>query len=494
MGLVSYNSKRLIPAPLVDISKEIDRANDGTFIGKKYTLTLTNEIVAFRGSPSSSGTFHTLSTSPPDENISSDSRLASILRKQEAIRDLFSTDGLSFEIQSLDGSQPLKCNPRVRSINFAQGTWYNTCPYTIILEADELYPMQEDDLPYPSAYLQDITETWTIDTDETPENLSTPRHFKLTHTVGAVGKRFFDDTGSLVKESWQQARDYVHTKLGFDHAISLSSGVNNLPSYYSGYNHIRSENIDKAGGSYSVTEAWVITSGNYIEDFDIAVQENITNGLTNVTIKGNIQGLEERASNMGLSVHKYTNANIQFVKSSGLAFSRAQSYSGKTLNIEPLVTSFSVNPVAGNINYSFEYDNRPSRLITGTKSEIISITNSFEVDAIATIPVLGRTRGPVLQELSTRNVCERALNIELYFPASYIPSGTSIAARIKDYNPRLHSPQSTEITSIIDAANPSGTALNNIGSLASKSYVVTRGETWNPSTFQYSLNMGWVFE
>lgn len=493
MGRVIYDGKAIVPAPLCSITKEYLRASDGNVIGKVFNISLSNEIVAWCGSPTSSGTWQTTSTPLPNENIGTSSRLGAILRKQTAIRDLFSVDGRTFEIQSLDGSAPIKFNPIVVSIDFPQGKWFDTCPYTITLKANEIYPI-EDDLPYPSAYLQDITESWTIDTDETPENLSTPRHYKLTHTVGAVGSRFYDVDGNLPLEPWQYARDYTHTKLGFNHAIALSSGVNNLPTYYSGYNHIRSENIDKAGGSYSVTEAWIITSGSYIEDFDISVQDSITNSFTNVTIKGSIQGLEQRSSNMGLSVSKYTNANAQFTTSSGLAFNRAQVYAGRSLNLEPLSTTFSVNPVAGNINYSFEYDNRPSRLVTGTKSEKISVTNSYEIDSIAMIPVLGRTRGPVLQELSTRQVCERGLNIELFFPASYIPSGTSISSRIKDYNPRLHSPQSTEIASVIAAANPSGTALNNIGDLASKSYITSRGETWDPSMLQYSLTVSWVYE
>lgn len=494
MGRVLYDSKRLIPAPLATINKNYRRLGNGEVIGKTFTIVLQGDLVAWKGSPSSSGTFHTIGGYPPDENISHDSRLGSILRKQEALRDLFSSDGRSFEIQSLDATQPMKCNPRVVSVDFAQGVWHDICPYTVTLECDEMYPMEEDDLPYPSAYLLDASETWSIDTDETPENVDISRTYRITHSVNAVGKRFFDDNGSLVKEPWQHARDYAHTKLGFNSVIALSSGVNNLPSYYAGYNHIRSENIDIGGGAYSLTEAWILASGNCIEDFTISTTEGINTGLTSVNINGSIQGLETRNTNFQITSSKYSAASARFTIASGLSLTRAQTYSGKTLNIEPVSTTYAVNPVAGTINYTFEYDDRPSRLITGTRSEAISITNTHDVDAVATIPVLGRSRGPVLQELSTKQVCQRNLNIELFFSASYIPSGTSIADRIQAYNPRLHSPQSTEITSIINAADPNGTALNNIGATASSSYVIERNESWNPSTLQYSLSMGWIYE
>lgn len=490
MGRVLYNNNPIIPAPFCEITKEYLRAGDGSVIGKTYVLTLTNELVAHRGSPSSSGTFGLLN---PDENVTNNGRLGAILRKQEALRELFSVDGLSLEIQSLDGSQPLRCNPRVRSVSFAQGSWYTTCPYTITVEADELYPAIEDDLPFPSAYLTSINESWQLDTEDTPENLNISRHYRLTHSVGAVGKLHFDDAGYAMP-AWQQARNYVQSRLGFNQTMMLSSGVNNLPSYYSGYNNVRSETIDIAGGGYSVTEAWLITSGNYIEDFNISVQGGANTPRTNVSIQGNIQGLELRDGNLNIMQTKYANASAQFAIASGAALARAQAYSGKTLNIEPITTTYAINPVAGNISYTFEYDDRPSRLITGTKSEVITISNSFEVDAVAVIPVLGRTRGPVLQELSTKNVCERSLNIELIFSSDYLSSGLSINSRLNTYNPRLHSPQAAEIASIVDAANPSGKALNNIGSLASQAYITARSENWNPSNLQYGLQITWIYE
>ena len=44
--------------------------------------------------------------------------LKAILRKQEAIRILFSEDGHNFEIQPWDGGPSSKCNPRIQSIEF----------------------------------------------------------------------------------------------------------------------------------------------------------------------------------------------------------------------------------------------------------------------------------------------------------------------------------------------------------------------------------------
>src|SRR5687768_10659426 len=112
MGRVIYDSKRIIPAPLVTWQRAFDTTGDGEAVGTTYQFTVTGELVAFMGSPDSDGTFWTLGGYPADESIAADSRLASILRKQDALRELFAIEGKTFEVQSADGSQPLTCNPR----------------------------------------------------------------------------------------------------------------------------------------------------------------------------------------------------------------------------------------------------------------------------------------------------------------------------------------------------------------------------------------------
>lgn len=490
MATIIYDGKAIIPAPFVTISKQYQKNSDGSIIGKIFNITVQGKLVAYKGSPNSNKVFHTSSGYPADENISDTQRLGSILRKQEAIRELFSTQGLKFEIQPLDGSASMWCNPRVNEITFQEGPWYVLCDYTINLEADEMYPVTEDNF---TEYVQNSTETWSIEVDETAEDLNIPKTYKMSHTVSAVGKLHYNDDGSST-DSWKQARTYVQSRLGFDNTIMLSSGVLNLPSYYGGKNFLRSEQIDKTGGTYSVTESWVLASGNALEDFNLSVQSNLDNPYTTVSIDGNITGLEERDSNYQLVTSKYTNALSKYNLASGVAFSRAQLYSGLNLNVIPRASSRGINPVAGTISYSYEYDDRPSNNITGSKSELISINATSEVDVFAAIPVLGRSRGPVLQDISTKQQCERSVSIEVVFSKDYIPSGATISQMLNDYNPRLHSPQSTEIDSIISAASPVGHAFNNIGEVASTQYVSSKNENWAPRDRRYSLNMTWVYE
>ena len=147
-------------------------------------------MLSFRGSPSCDPSSLAISWNPsPDEalEVPEANRLACILRKQEAIRELFaytgddttdggrtSGDGGLLEIQSSDGSSPLKFAAKVVDINFEGGGpdavgWNQICRYTITLKADALIG---PDGTAPTIEVQfnwnisDSTERWEIAEDE----------------------------------------------------------------------------------------------------------------------------------------------------------------------------------------------------------------------------------------------------------------------------------------------------------------------------------------
>ena len=501
---VIYDGKRLIPGPLVSFSKSYQTTGDGTKIGSVFSISIRGTIVSFKGSPAEDGTFWTGGGYPPDsrseptydENVGADARLGAILRKQEAIRELFSVDGKQLEWQSADGSQPLKCNPRVLSIDFSEDIWYNTCEYTINLEADIMYvggnTLGEDSFP---EYIQAADESWSFETDEgSPESVELNRTYRLTHNISAQGKRFFDNTGGLEKPAWQQARDWVSTKLGFDSVIALSSGVNNLPDYYGGFNHIRSESIDETAGNYSVTETWILSSGNALEDFSVNITENNEDGVSRVSIQGTIRGLETKDSNFNITSTKYDNANSKWTTVQDLLLNRAQSYSGKTLNILPRNLSVGKNPAAGTINYNYDYDNTANNLITDAKSESITLNDSRDIDVFASVGVLGRAKGPVLQNIGSHRAAVRSLNIELVFGPEYAGSGT-ITERAITNSPLNKEPQKTQIEDIVNSVAPvAAGAKNNIGGSATTSYISNYSENWDFKTGRFSLNKEWTYE
>jgi hypothetical protein len=138
------------------------------------------------------------------------------------------------------------------------------------MDCDELYGGSQAREDTFDQYISDATEEWTIDTNEDQiENINGDKTYTLTHNVSAVGKKFYDENGNQPFLPWQYARQFVIDRLGFDADISLSSGVLSLPSYYNGWNHVRSDNNNEQDGSYTVTERWLLASGSAIEDFSI---------------------------------------------------------------------------------------------------------------------------------------------------------------------------------------------------------------------------------
>jgi hypothetical protein len=471
---IHYNSKKIIPAPLVSITKDFEKSGDGQKQGSSYTLTVQGTIVAFKGSPDSAGTFWTTSGYPDDETIATDSRLASILNKQAAILDLFSEDGHSFEIQPWDGSSPTKCNPEVISVVFPEGTWHDTCPYTITLKAPRLMgPLNPDGEDSFTDYITQATEDWTIEFNDQPESVLVPQTFRLTHSLSAVGKLFYEPDGSLTYQPWEQAKNWVQARLGLDIARARANGVLNLPNYFTGFNHTRTENVGKLEGQYGVTETWIISSGNVLEDFTISVTESAEDGLVRVSIDGNIVGLDTRdTGTFQLTTSKWAAASGRYATVEGQLLTRAMNYSNYSLNILPLSKVVRRNPTVGNIGYTVDYDNRPGNCIAGVKSETISITDHNPGDVFAVIPVLGRAAGPVLQDISTIRESKRDLSYECVVPTT----GTCTIALLTAGKP--------DITSVVNLVVPTTTQV----------FKESDVENWSPKQGRYSRQITWVYQ
>ncbi len=465
MSRVNYKNFRLIPAPQVQFSKSYFTSDDGTKIGSAWNIQISGTIVAFKGSPTSAGVFHATSGFPADETVAENARLGSILRKQQAIRDLFSEDGHSLEWQSEDGTAPIKCNPRVTGIEFQQGIWYDRCEYTISLTAQTLYssglPVGEDDNL--TEQIESASESWSIESSDEPVSTTVNRTYRVGHTVTAKGSRLYDSSGGSTA-GYVQAKAWVVARLGMDASIIAASVVGNLASL-GAYNSLRSENIDEVGGSYSVTESWVLSAEIATETFDISTTTSLADGLTRVTIDGTITGYDTP------TVSKYTNANSKYNTIVSSIYNRAVTYGGiSSLNIIPVSTSIGKNPATGLIRYTREYDNRPVNLITGARSESITISDSMPTEFVVPIFVLGRAAGPVLQNLNTSRERRRSLSIEAVMD---VPTGGLSAA----------SPRGQCVT-IADQVKPVGTAV----------FMDENNDTWDIKNGRYTFSRSWIWE
>jgi predicted secreted protein len=398
----------------MNYNKEFIKTPDGTPIGVTFNISLEGQVVKVQ---------------------TGNTGIISVADGMAQIRAAFNQDGQIFKV-SCEDTVFFSGLARVNKIDFQKSNdnWVFTAPYTIELEMDVEGSGEDSGLIPP--YIADFSEEWSVEfiEDKAPfywtinEGATVDANsyqFRVTHNVSAKGKTAYSVSG-LIKPSWQQARDYVLPKLGYDGTILTQSGLFNVGANYTAFNHIRSNQISETDGSYTVAESWLVINptgtgvpGKALEDFTITSRTSIENGLTNVSIEGNIQGLEERSYTGILTTtsSKYSNASGYWSVVRPRIYYRAkqiaQSIALRPLNISPVSTTIGHSLSNGTISYAYEYNDRPSVCITGALQEVIQISDSYPVDVFASLVVLGRAAGPILQQISTVTAPTRQLVVDV---------------------------------------------------------------------------------
>lgn len=467
---VMYQGKRLIPAPLMSIQKAYDKDGAGNILGSRFDISVRGTLLAFMGSPTTSGTFWTLGGYPPDEIVAADSRLKAIQSKQQALRALFNVQGELFEVQSADGSSPMRFRPRINSVEFPEGLWYDSCDYTINMEADSIYfqgfLVDEDSF---NSNIVSANENWEIQQDEQLQILT------ITHSVNAQGKGGWTTTGTPLT-AWEEARKWVRTKLGFNADIARSTIFNYNTGNPIGYDLVKTESIGINEGTYSATESWKLSETNYIHTFDVTLQSDIQNGPTIASIQGNVQGLGTANYDAPLTftTTKYAAASSAFYGTlQGQIYNNLLAYSHQSyLNPTPLNYNITESPKAGLINYNYTYDTRPTNCIPNSRFENISVVDNNPADVIAIIPIPGRTAGPIIQNIRTKTEKTRTVTIEVGMAVGSGNCLTKLNGGRPDYS---------TITGVFKP-------------VASQVFIQQDQETWEPMTGRGSKVVTWIYQ
>jgi hypothetical protein len=471
MASVIYNGYKIIPAPFINIHKEYSRFGDNAKLGVTFVITLTGKVLPCKGGLTTESGY-------PNDTTSTD-KFADVFVKLNALRELFEEDGKTFEIQTNSGTTPLRCFPVVKSFDVPEDKWVDFADYTIILETPHIFglPPDEDDSSI-DIYLNEASEEWVLEFNEQPQSVANQHTFRLQHNLSAAGKQVYTSDG-LISTGLEQARLWVNSRMGLDTTYLYSTSGLGLLTSYSGYNHVRSENSNEYDGRYSINETWLIAKGNALEQFTVTTRTSLDNGLTTVGIEGNIDGLSTNNVD-NITTTKWVSASGQWIQTQTNLYSRAQVYSGVTnLNTSPLSTQIGINPVNGTINYSYEYDTRPSNYIVNAKSEIITIHDINPADIFASIPIIGRSVGPILQDMNTITDRKRSINIELVMP---ITITTSTVSNMLSTSPK------TSVDSLIVEFK------SNISSNYNQVFTTTDEEDWSPKTGRYTRQVEWTYQ
>ena len=523
------------PAPLVSITTNPIRNKLG-YIGAKYNITLNGTILG------------KVDSSNPDNPQALDD----IFKKQRAIEDLFSGDTIKLEVDHFGDGNLLTCYPKLESINFEEGTYYQICRYSINLVAEELFDendelhesskMQLYGFTLPAEFkddslepIEDFNESWSFDTVEGQayaiyendgENIR-PKTFTVSRTLSCTARDVYNKAKDTKKPAWEHARDFIekyhdsttnmqhmmnNSFLGIARTSDEDAPYPNQTDKYKWYNNVRSESIDKAAGSYQLVDQWTLapSANRYLETFNVSISQGNDSNRTTVSIDGTITGLETwtagkaagdddgsagSAEGQG-SGDKYDHAEAHYrkISANGLfgttswVYKRANQFLDIHLNGSPVSLSIGSNRVTGEITYNVQYDNRPTNYFDQVTSETITVNDTYPGDVYAVIPVLGRPTGPILQYAFGRTEYKRDLSIEFILDANNLGYQTSTRNGLLYTKPSLTAPYKSQIDELIGMMSPASEPG------VRKYFLNPPQETWNPKEGRYTLNCSWTYE
>jgi len=367
---------------------------------------------------------------------------------------------------------------------------------------------------------------------------SSDKVYAVSRSVTAVGSPIYGPDGEYLSGNapWKHAQNFVHEYLGIGSgAASLSenfaSGVQNqaLKGLYgvsggtSGYaiaDFKYQEGIDAEAGTYTLNENFLLyreTTGVSGVGFPvvetITVNHNTEENQTNkLSIQGTIQGLNT-TSGIASSGNEYQNALgywTGYVNSGDVALHAYQMAKGGShtgwLHPKPLSRSIVNDFGAGQISYTFEFDDRPPNLIDGSISESIQINDTYPGELFSVTPVIGKSQ-PVLQYLNSRSEYKRSLSINIVMGAGtgVINQNTvNISGLMPNHTAKREFLQNKLLTgkpsitnrddlaSIFWAMNPVNDP--NFEVVDGKCFHSAPTESWDARTRNYSYNIEWTYE
>jgi hypothetical protein len=253
------------PVPLLGESKEFLKTDAGEALSITHTLTFNGTL---------------LPTNPSLSGVPDFSTCISLLsRKRTQMCEALSEDYGDLLIVDISGYPIISEKPRILSLDFEEGVLVQQSPYTLTVAFDEVL---DSGTPVTS-----YSETWDFSENENDT-------VGVTHSISAVG--IIDTT--LNTPPHLVAKNFVLSRLGYDASNSFALRppyVNALLDIgtLSEFNKVLTENVDITAGSYAVTETWIASSGNFIDDRTVSnsfARDEENNFFETVTINGTVQG------------------------------------------------------------------------------------------------------------------------------------------------------------------------------------------------------------
>jgi len=475
------------PFPAFDINREMIFGADDVHIGDRYTINITGTIVA-------SGDITTAGARQSDLHGEMITKLQTISTSSNAVGKL--------EIVPYGGQpNPIEfSDAKLISINIPssadQSSGVQSNEYSMSFEAyEDISNSGESSFTY---RLKSATESWdytpadTFSYDSDHDITGTKyKTYNVTHNISAQGANKYESDGTLSADgaAWRQAQLWVISRYNatladettntvgsawttFDPKLhSTDSGDFGLNlSSYTFYNKVRTGSVDKTGGSCNATETFFASKESVTHDINVDLSES-EDGVVTATVNGTITGLNSLGSDSNtddaltsaetalasVKDYIYTVANSAYTTNFGGDYS---------LRSVPNTKSFAINRTTGVISYSYSYTDE-EQFISGAKRENITISHTNlnrETDIIAIFPIVGKTDGPVFQNLMSSSEIVRTLSIELTMDRDNRASEPDVSSIITQYTPNVN-----------------------------VKYITDSGDNWSPTTGKYSRTISWTY-
>jgi len=475
---VTYNNKYLEPVQSVAISVDPSRTDAGVRYNSRYNITISGTILAYKGSPTTSGTFGAFG---PDvcETIGENEYADAIMAKRCAIESLFNEDNKQLYLGTETGGNPLTCYPRLINFTLADSTNPVYAPYTIELEADTVYCGNSSIDPTGDSCVRSYSETWDIEFDDSLKlnYYGDNRVFRITHTVSAEGGVVADSGGNIL-DPLDCARNFVCNRIA-DNALVPDNCMPDFTGCPTKLNYVDVHNIDAIAGSYSVTESWVCSSSNYVDNYTVELTQDNKASCPTVSVNGEVTGFDTRVSGVvasGDSAYSRAVTYFNSIDSSGI-LSRAEAYTNLDLDDNYVSRSVSLNPFVGTVGYQYTFKRRPIKRIPSATWENITLTNNWGEETHSIANILGQ--GEIIQKLGSVKVLKRSLNIEATFPC-----GTGFPID----GPRFHSTYATDLQNVVDLYDPYNRSGYDVVAVESQN------ENWAEADGSYTYSVSWVMQ
>ena len=498
----SYGDHIFDPRPLFTVNKEMIKTTANTGLATKYSMTLNGHVL-------------------PTGAAGIDSAgLTNVLSGTNVIRDAFDQDFKLLLLQCSTDTPLISGYPKVISvdINHAGDNYIQRADYTINLELASLTGSVSESGGVDcngtaignlsTSGLISLTDNFTVeflderlggninisDTGSNPVFGTIPSVFSLQRTLSAQGDPLAC-VNSVYTEPWQIAKNYVSANLGLTPDMTGLSGLMCV-SGMSIASNFRSINIDKTEGSVEGSETFIAYTGlnPATEEMDVSAERSSDSPHVSVTINGTVQGLSVIDYNVDgygcvpTGETKFNNALAAWSGISGSLYARANAVYGtllsnnrpiglvSELNLIPLSESIAYNPIVGTVAYGNSYNDRPDNINPYSLTETVSYTNNHATDIFASLTVIGRAGGPLMQSIGTFGPVTASVSIDaIMLPVQGNVSGLSDDQWI---------PYSGFVDNYEDALLTLPTV--------DRVYISDHSESWEPNVGHFTLNKTWT--